>query len=191
MNFSFSQKNSQKDPQEESEHIIEKAKRKSEDLLTQSVKEAELIISQTESFRDDLQKSLREDVAFQAQQFSQKYQELLPELKEYYHKGIDEQLQTFKTSLNELTLELSKSLKEQVNQIHEILKDQAQKELNVIQEQIQEYKKQKLTAIDQTVKEIVKKASLKILGKAISTSDHEKLIINSLEQAKKEGIFEI
>lgn len=55
--------------------------------------------------------------------------------------------------------------------------------------EIENYKKEELQKIDQEIYEFLEKISKLVLGKALSISEHEKLIEKSLEKAKKEGIF--
>ena len=57
--------------------------------------------------------------------------------------------------------------------------------------EIAEYKKHQLSKIDQSMNDVLLKVSGSILGKVIPIRDHQQLIIDALEQAKKEGMFQI
>lgn len=54
---------------------------------------------------------------------------------------------------------------------------------------IEDYKQEKLKEIDKKIYRIIEDVAEKTLGEAISLSAHEKLVIDSLEKAKKEKIF--
>ncbi len=184
------QKKPDQNPQDAASKIIAKAQRKSEVLLENAVKEAELIISQTKNFRDELQKSLKEDVAYQASQFAQGYQGLLPEIKKYYQTGIDEQLRAFEDQLRVFTLDVEKTFKDKLDTLANLLRDQTLQEFTIVQKELTDYKQAKMREIDERVKRIVKTAAAEVVGKTLSLADHQDLIMKALEKAKREGVFE-
>lgn len=61
--------------------------------------------------------------------------------------------------------------------------------INKAQADIEEYKKLQFDAVDLQVGEVVERLSREVLGKAISREEHEALIWDALEEAKKQGIF--
>ncbi len=62
--------------------------------------------------------------------------------------------------------------------------------LPALQKELEAYKAMRLKETEQTVQRIVQKASQEILNKSLSLDDHQNLVIQSLEKAKKEGVFE-
>ena len=87
-------------------------------------------------------------------------------------------LSEFQTISHQLQTDLAAQLK----QFHASLLPNMEKELD-------EYKKQRLKDAEQLISKIVQRASEDILNKSLSFEDHQKLLIESLEKAKKEGIF--
>ena len=63
-------------------------------------------------------------------------------------------------------------------------------EYSLAKKDIDAYRQTKLRIMDERIFEILEKVSRLVLGKAISPSDHEALIIDSLEKAKKEAVFD-
>jgi len=59
-----------------------------------------------------------------------------------------------------------------------------------IEKEVEYYKQSRMKEIDQAVEAIVQRASQEIFNKSLSLSDHQTLVIQSLEKAKKEGIFD-
>lgn len=78
---------------------------------------------------------------------------------------------------------LETDLSQQVKQFHEVLLPQLEKELEA-------YKQNRLQQTDKIVAQIVQKASREIINKAISLEDHQSLVTDALEKAKKQGAFD-
>jgi F0F1-type ATP synthase membrane subunit b/b' len=59
-----------------------------------------------------------------------------------------------------------------------------------LEKEIAGYKQERLKGVDKIVEAIVQKVAQKALNKSIPVSDHNNLILEALERAKKEGIFD-
>ncbi len=62
--------------------------------------------------------------------------------------------------------------------------------LPAIQKELEAYKEQRFKEADKTVNAIIQRVSEKVLNKSISLEDHQKLIIESLEKSRREGVFD-
>ncbi|TSC75986.1 MAG: Uncharacterized protein G01um101430_156 [Parcubacteria group bacterium Gr01-1014_30] len=60
------------------------------------------------------------------------------------------------------------------------------KKVEEVQGEIEDYKKKEIGEIDQKIYQILSKVAKKTIGKAIDLSDHEKLVMEALEKAKRE-----
>lgn len=78
---------------------------------------------------------------------------------------------------------LKDDLKQEVVQFHQTLMPRMEKELD-------EYKKTRLEQTDKMVVRIIQTVSQELLSKTISLEDHQKLVMEALEKAKKQGAFE-
>ena len=58
-----------------------------------------------------------------------------------------------------------------------------------MEKEIEAYKQARFKEAEAMVTKIVQKVSQEVLNKAINIEDHEKLVVDALEKAKKEGIF--
>mgnify|MGYP001609441355 CR=1 FL=1 len=63
-------------------------------------------------------------------------------------------------------------------------------EYSLAKKHIDAYTESELKMVDEKIYEILETVSKLVMGKALKLSDHETLIIESLEKAKKEGIFD-
>ncbi len=91
-----------------------------------------------------------------------------------------------KTSISDLQIvvkNLEVDLQKQISEFNQTL-------LPKLEKDVDEYKQLRLKQAEQTVNRIIQKASIEIFGKMISFTDHQDIMIKSLERAKKEGIFE-
>ena len=81
-----------------------------------------------------------------------------------------------------MTKELEDGLRKQVSDFQTSMLPGLQKELD-------EYKAAKMKETDQMTQRIVQRVSQEVLNKSISLEDHQQILIDSLEKAKREGIF--
>ena len=88
-------------------------------------------------------------------------------------------LNGFQTVTNELELDLQKQIKEFRGSL-----------LANLEKEVEEYKTAKIRRIDQASVSLVQRVANEVLNKSLSMEDHQKLVIQSLEKAKKEGVFD-
>ena len=103
-------------------------------------------------------------------------------------QGLDSQ-DRLNSTIDKIILDLSAFIKTQEQSF--ISQNQKQIQLTSAEanRQVEEYKNSRLKLVDDQIKKVVEKTSRDILGKTLSLEDHEQLIKNALEQAKKEGVF--
>lgn len=89
------------------------------------------------------------------------------------------QIKNFKESMEELTVSSEKLVKKKIDTDYETLR-----------KEIEAYKEDKRKKIDDEIYRVLERVSKLALGKALNLSEHEDLIKESLEKAKKEGVFE-
>jgi hypothetical protein len=58
-----------------------------------------------------------------------------------------------------------------------------------LEKELEEYKKIRLQQADRTITHVIQEVSQEILNKALPLDDHQQLLIEALEKAKKEGVF--
>ncbi len=88
------------------------------------------------------------------------------------------EIENFKESMESLTSSSQKMVQKKIDS------DYFQ-----VKKEVQSYKEIELKKIDQGIYELLEKVSSLALGKVLSLSEHEDLILKSLEKAKKEGVF--
>jgi F0F1-type ATP synthase membrane subunit b/b' len=93
---------------------------------------------------------------------------------------------------NQAELELAefkKDLEEKVVTIEIASEKVLGEEYDEIRKQIELYKESKMAQIDRTAREVLIDLTKNLLGKSIDLRAHEELLINSLEDAKRQNLF--
>lgn len=85
--------------------------------------------------------------------------------------------------------ELGKGLDEKIDRICQSASETINQKIVQTEKNIEDYKKEKLKEVDQKIYQLIGEVAKKTIGKAIDISDHEQLVMEALEKAKKEKIF--
>ncbi len=88
-------------------------------------------------------------------------------------------------------IEMNQKVTEKTLSLQESLEKQVNEEFALARVDIQKYREEEKVKIQQTVGKMVNKMASELLGKTIKPEDQEKLLIEALEQAKSEGLFNI
>jgi flagellar biosynthesis/type III secretory pathway protein FliH len=163
--------------------VVDDALSKERKILEDATIEASQIINETEfvsqASKDSIdaalaqmKKDIQNETTAAAHNFRSSYQQELKKLT-------DQSLNDFQT----ISKELQEGLHKQVTEFHNNMLPSLEKELD-------EYKQSRIKQTEQSIKGIVQKVSQQVLNKSISTDDHQKLLLESLDKAKREGIFE-
>lgn len=164
-------------------HVVDEAQAKERKIIEDATTQADQIIKQsqflTQSSKQEVDNAIKAVVAeiqkeggVIAKSFTTEYTNSLKNLS-------NQSLKEFQTIMTQLQEDLKKQNKTYQEQL-----------LPAIQKEIEEYKKSKMTEIDQEIVTIIQKASQEVFNKSISLSDHQKVVIDSLEKAKKESVFD-
>jgi hypothetical protein len=164
-------------------HIVDDAIAKERKILEDAAYEANQIIAGTKyvatSSKDSVDLSLKKmEGALQheanatSQEFSKTYADSLQQVAK-------QSLADFQN----VTHVMEEELQKQTREFRESLLPQLEKELD-------DYKKLRLQQADRTVTHIIQEVSQQILNKSLPLEDHERLLLESLEKAKKEGVFD-
>ncbi|HVF69186.1 MAG TPA: hypothetical protein VNA13_01330 [Xanthomonadales bacterium] len=122
--------------------------------------------------------ALVENYASTLKEISLHSQENFQDVAKEFEDNLKKQVQDFQNVVKGLETDLQK----QIREFNEAMLPNLEREL-------EEYKKERIQQTEKLVANIAQKASREILNKSISVDDHQKLITESLEKAKKEGVF--
>jgi len=185
---------------EEKARMAEAAQRQSQEILANAQKSAEILINDAHVKAGEVIK--RTEVLS-----SDSKNKMLAELEEVSRLNIE----NFRNALSEAKAEtvtvlskVSKDLQSQALTEVASFRGNLQKEIvssqealsaavsegyKKIEEEIGKYKTARLKQVDDTIFEILREVTQKIIGHAISFEEHEELVKKSLEEAKRQNIF--
>lgn len=163
--------------------IVDDALTKERRILEDATAEADKIIADTQLISDSSKESMslalegmktdiHTEVGSLANSYHSQYQTALQKLT-------NESLDDFKN----VSKELQENLRKEVTTFQSSLLPNLQKELDA-------YKQSRMKETDQIVTKVVQKVSQQVLNKTLSMEDHQKLLLDALEKAKQEGIFD-
>lgn len=121
--------------------------------------------------------------------FMNLYHQILLELKS---KNI-EMFQNLSKNIETDTMGEVKNFKESMENLtlssQNLVREKIKADYQTAQKDILNYKNEQLRKIDSRIYYLLERISNLVIGKTINLSDHEDLILKSLEKAKKEGMF--
>ncbi len=173
------------DPQE----LIAKANLRSQKILQNASLKAQEIIAESERFleREDSNLSLKLDKINEI--YVKRYSEALQIIQEETLKilqNIPNDLKVFLISaVDDFRATLTKDAVKAQDQITKSL----QESLVAAQHELEKYKEARKRQVDEEILNLVVEVTKRVLGKEISLDEHEKLVLKSLEEAKREKLF--
>lgn len=163
-------------------HVVDEALAKERQIVDDATQQADKIITDTKYVTDSSKQNL--DTALK-QMVSGMQQETLHTTQNF--------AQTYQTSLQQIAAnsltDFQKTIKDLQADLHQQVQSFHSTVLPNLEKELDEYKKARMKQVDDTSMRVVQKASQEILNKTMSLDDHQKLVIDSLERAKKEGLF--
>lgn len=180
--------------------IKDEANLKAEEVIRKAIDRAERIILDAEIVKTDFLKKVEEnlervgeegvrELKVDSEGFDQKYKDLFEGMKAEYLKHANNTLTSVEKITDEELEDFRKSLRSETVGSQEIINKKVSEEFEKVNQEIQEYKKNQIGNIDKEISTLVAKISKEVLGKTLTPSEHEKIIIDSLENAKKDGLF--
>ena len=163
--------------------ILEDANAEYDHILKDATNEADHIIKDAKYVSTSSQKAIDEAL-----------QKMIKDMEKQSVETAQAFLKSFQTSLQALSLQSTNDVRTVIHGLETDLKKQTeefhQSLLPALSDEIEKYKQIRLKEIDKQVTVIIQKASAEILHKTITLSDHQNMVIESLEKAKTEGVFE-
>lgn len=182
--------------------VIKTANRQAKSILEHTSETAAGLLtnaSQTnEHLKEDLDRVLQSvaakdihDLKITTEQYKKDYEQQLKNIQEQLNQTTQDVIRntqkTYNDRLETFTKELLKS-----GLATQIVVDKKTSELvSTVEAEIDEYKKTQLKKVDEQVKILLEKVFRDVLRTSIPQNTHQDLIIKSLEDAKKDGMFKL
>jgi len=180
--------------------ILELAQKKANGMIEEATLAAKHLIIDAEYVRNDLAKHIEQSIETvgtsavelfkkDSKDIDEQYKHVFAQLKKEYTQQTQEAL----TSLQKLAVAeldtFSKNLKKETLNSQVFIGARINEEFETKQKEIESYKSQRMKQVDQTINALIAKVAEEVLGKVIPIDEHEQLVLEALENAKKEEVF--
>jgi hypothetical protein len=164
-------------------HVVDEALAKERKILDDATTEAAQIITKTEFLTEESTTNLKDSL-----------QKLESALEKDAGNTTHEFTKTYATSLQKLAAESLKEFQTITKNMEVDLQNQTKNYrdsmLPKLEKDLEEYKTMRMQQAERTITHVIQEVSQEILNKSLSIDDHERLLMESLEKAKKEGAFD-
>ncbi len=179
--------------------LLEDARIKAGKIVEDANKKAAEIIGESNILNRDSKKTLDEALETLLKHQTSYFEKVSQDFLEAYKR----ELESLKQKNVEIVKNVSKDMEEdtvgEVNDFEKVLQKEtfeAQKivggkieeEYSLAQKELEKYKNEMLSKVQDQIYKILENVSKLTIGKSIPLADHEELIIEALEKAKKDGL---
>lgn len=169
--------------------ILADAQKKGQKIIEDSHTRAREVVAQAGSFSTETKQKMLAQLDAVSKEYQASYLGLIEEAK---------------TKTGELIKTLGDDIKKEAHLEIEAMRDSLRSEIEKaqvetkaaidqaylrVEEEIKGYKQKRLEQVDKEIFEIIRLVSEDVIGKALSTKEHEETIIKSLDEAKKQNVF--
>ena len=130
-----------------------------------------------------------DDVHNVSLKFVETYEQMASSAQNDFLEAFQKSSQVMTEDAKKTAYVFEKYLKDQTVEYKESMEKRLQEFQAEAQDYIDAYRERRLAKVDAIIFEIIQLTSKNVLGRIISTEEHDKLILQALEEAKKEGFF--
>jgi hypothetical protein len=164
-------------------HVVDDALVKERKIIEDAAYQASQIIAGTNYVTSSAKTSMDQAMKTMEGSLEQKADDASHAFSKSYASTLQQvaaqSMTEFQTITHDMGIELQRQTKEFGNTL-----------LPRLEQELDEYKKIRLQQADRMVTQIIQEVSQEILNKSLSIEDHQRLLVEALEKAKKEGVFD-
>lgn len=190
----------QKEKTAGTEQIRHEAQQEAQNILESANKEATQIISDTGKKASDILEEMEGMSEESKQKLSDTLSKTSANLLKIYETNIKKQKSESLQALANLTENIDKSLSKEVGEFEKLLREETVESKEKIREkllkkyekldnELQDYKSRRMKELDSSLYDILYNVTEEVLGKGLNMDEHRKLILESLDDAKKRDLF--
>lgn len=180
--------------------LVEQAQKQANAIVEKAVESAKHILFETEyvkqditrEMQDSLQKVAEESVKMvqgRSLESEKEFRTVVDEIKSEFAKAAESKLSAIAQVALDETNDFKEMLRRETVSSQAIIGKKIGDDFDNVQAELSEYKKQRMAEIDKSISAITKQVVEETLGKSITLPLQQDLILASLENAKKIGLF--
>jgi hypothetical protein len=181
--------------------LSQEAHSKALQIIDQANKEATAILSHTKEYQEHSESSLKDALTSVENLQKEAFQKASQELQTAYSSSLTEAKNEGIKLLGSLTKDIESdavaefkdftaALEKETINAEKIAKQKIDEEYLDLKKELEAYKEERMQKLNEDIYKILYKVSELILSQGISFDRHKQLVIEALEEAKKEQIFQ-
>jgi hypothetical protein len=169
--------------------IIENANQKADEILS-STKGYEANSKQNLELKlNDIEKQHQDELRKASQEIRETYQQALILIKDDNVNLLETMTKDIEGDVINEFSDFRKVLEKETIQTEKQMQEKIDLQYQEIQKEIDEYKKAKLKKVDEQILKLLYRVTELSLGKAMTFEHQEQVVLNALDEAKKENVF--
>ncbi len=181
--------------------LLEQAHANAQEIITLANKQAGEILASSKAYENNSNQALKDKLVVLEQQQESVFAKASQDMKVAYQNMLtqiqEQDINTLKTITKDIESDVIADFKEfrdvlekETINSEKIAKGKIDEEYLAMEKDLDEYKKQKYQKIDEDIYKILYRVSEMVLNQGISYDKHKELVIDALETAKKEQVFQ-
>src|SRR3990172_9829328 len=175
--------------QRAAQEILEKAQKEGEQLINQAHQKAAEIIKNTEILSTDSKNKMLSALEEVSRVNTENFKKTLSDAKSDIATVLAKVSTDLATSALTEVATFRGTLQKDLITTQAALSAAVNEGYKKIEEEMAKYRQVRLSQVDETIFEILREVTQKIIGRAVSFEEHEELVKKSLEEAKRQNIF--
>lgn len=175
--------------QRQAQEILEKAQKEVDLLINEAHRKAAEIIKNTEVLSTDSKNKMLTALEEVSRVNTENFKKTLSDAKDDITTVLAKVSTDLATSAMTEVATFRGSLQKDLISSQAALSAAVNEGYKKIEEEMGSYKRVRLNQVDETIFEILREVTQKIIGRVVSFEEHEELVKKSLEEAKRQNVF--
>lgn len=173
----------------QAQEIINRAQQNANQVLTQAEAKSQEIVKTSQIFSDQFTREFQQGLMSVVEEQKKIYQQMAQGAQSESNKVLSNASQQLSQQIMSEMQTFHNGIVEKVASIEQELTRAVGEDYKKVQAELDAYKAQAMKRVDENAVSLVEATTKKVLGKALSKSDHEKLVMEALEEAKKQNVL--
>lgn len=176
---------------DEARKIVTNATEESAQLLQESRVTNEHITENLDHVMQEVAKEQLAEVKHETETFKTNYEKKLHAVEDQFSKNTDEVVANTEKNVQHALDQFTQSLIEKAASSEEIIDNKTKELLQQVEIEVDQYKRGRLRKLDEEIAKLIQTTYTDVMHRTMPESVHHELIIESLEKAKKDGVFSV
>lgn len=181
--------------------LLERAHEQAQEIMNQANQKASEIIASSKAYEGTSNQALKDKLTELEKQQASVFTKASEDMKLAYQDMItqiqEQDINTLKSMTKDIESDVLADFKEfrdvlekETINSEKVVKEKIDEEYLVLQKDLEEYKRQKYQKVDDDIYKILYRVSEMVLNEGIQYDKHKELVLDALETAKKEQVFQ-